>query len=126
MVRISTDLPAPEPPTKPRISPRQTSRSTASSTMRSPKPTMTPRTSMIVSRCPLTAIAHIPIEAKKMANRPSSTITRKIDSTTDAVVCRPSDSALPLHLEALHAGDDADHQRHERRLDHADLEGVER
>jgi hypothetical protein len=30
-----------------------------------------------------------------MANRPSSTITRKIDFTTDAVVCRPSDSALP-------------------------------
>ena len=61
-----------------------------------------------------------------MANRPSSTITRKIDSTTEAVVCRPSDSALPLTAKALDAGHHADHQRHERRLDHADLEGVER
>src|SRR6188768_4251996 len=39
---------------------------------------------------------HIPIEAKKIANKPSSTITRKIDFTTDVVVCWPSDSALPL------------------------------
>src|SRR5262249_46496942 len=39
---------------------------------------------------------YIPIEAKKIANRPSSTITRKIDLTTDVVVCLPSDSALPL------------------------------
>ena len=29
---------------------------------------------------------YIPIEAKKIANRPSSTITRKIDFTTEAVV----------------------------------------
>jgi hypothetical protein len=39
---------------------------------------------------------YIPIDAKKTANRPSSTITRKIDFTTEVVVCRPSDSALPL------------------------------
>src|SRR5215471_17985977 len=38
---------------------------------------------------------YIPMEAKNTANRPSSTITRKIDFTTDVVVCRPSDSALP-------------------------------
>src|SRR5215469_2392896 len=38
---------------------------------------------------------HIPIDAKNTANSPSSTITRKIDFTTDVVVCRPSDSALP-------------------------------
>src|SRR4051794_6953703 len=44
----------------------------------------------------LHARAHIPIAAKKMANRPSSTITRKIDLTTEVVVCSPSDSALPL------------------------------
>ena len=31
-----------------------------------------------------------------MANRPSRTMTRKIDFTTEAVVCRPSDSALPF------------------------------
>src|SRR6266851_3332872 len=39
---------------------------------------------------------YIPIDAKKIANRPSSTITRKIDFTTDVVVCLPSDSALPF------------------------------
>src|SRR6266850_5696209 len=38
---------------------------------------------------------YIPIDAKNTANSPSSTITRKIDLTTDAVVCLPSDSALP-------------------------------
>ena len=65
---------------------------------------------------------HIPIEAKKMANRPSSTITRKIDFTTEAVVCSPSELGAALHVQALGAGDDADHERHERRLDHADLE----
>src|SRR5215469_8754519 len=46
---------------------------------------------------------YIPIEAKKIANRPSSTITRKIDFTTDAVVCAPSDSALPLTLNPSQA-----------------------
>src|SRR5262249_47049442 len=39
---------------------------------------------------------HIPIDAKNTANRPSSTMTKKIDFTTDVVVCNPSDSALPL------------------------------
>src|SRR6516225_4079547 len=39
---------------------------------------------------------YIPIDAKKTANSPSSTMTRKIDFTTEVVVCLPSDSALPL------------------------------
>src|ERR1700733_9509994 len=39
---------------------------------------------------------HIPIDAKKIANSPSRTITRKIDFTTEVVVCLPSDSALPF------------------------------
>src|SRR5258708_23416365 len=39
---------------------------------------------------------YIPIDAKKTANNPSSTITRKIDFTTEVVVCLPSDSALPF------------------------------
>ena len=38
---------------------------------------------------------HIPIEAKKIANTPSITMTKKIPFTTDEVVCWPSDSALP-------------------------------
>jgi hypothetical protein len=44
------------------------------------------------------AMRHIPMEAKNMAKSPSSTITRKIDFTTEAVVCSPSDSALPFTL----------------------------
>src|SRR5258707_10789887 len=39
---------------------------------------------------------YIPIDAKNTANSPSSTITRKIDFTTEVVVCLPSDSPLPL------------------------------
>src|SRR4029078_8918939 len=39
---------------------------------------------------------YIPIDGKTTANRPSSTITRKIDLPTDVVVCLPSDSALPF------------------------------
>ena len=38
---------------------------------------------------------HIPIDAKKIANTPSMTMTKKIPCTTEEVVCWPSDSALP-------------------------------
>src|SRR5581483_12185039 len=38
---------------------------------------------------------HIPIAAKKMANTPSITMTKKMPFTTEAVVCWPSDSAEP-------------------------------
>src|ERR1700710_2296042 len=41
---------------------------------------------------------HIPIDAKNTAKAPSSTMTRKIDLTTEIVVCLPRDSALPLTL----------------------------
>ena len=41
---------------------------------------------------------HIPIEAKKIANRPSSTITRKIDWTTEAVV-KTEGFGAALHAE---------------------------
>ena len=125
MVRISTDLPAPEAPTNPRISPRNTSTHSPSSTTASPKPTTRSRT-LITASLPPSAIAHIPIEAKNIANRPSSTITRKIDLTTESVVLRPSDSVEPLTSSPCDAGDDADHQRHERRLDQADREIIER
>src|SRR2546421_6268410 len=39
---------------------------------------------------------YIPIDAKNTANSPSRTMTRKIDLTTEVVVCFPSDSALPF------------------------------
>src|SRR5215475_3423246 len=42
------------------------------------------------------AHCHMPIDAKNIAKMPSSTMTRKIDLTTDVVVCIPSDSALPF------------------------------
>ena len=42
------------------------------------------------------SVCYIPIEAKITANTPSRTITKKMALTTDTVVCRPSDSALPL------------------------------
>ena len=69
---------------------------------------------------------HIPIDAKNIANTPSITITKNIPFTTDDVVCWPSNSALPLHRKPLDAGDDPDHRRHHRRLDHADGEVIDR
>ena len=95
MVRVSTDLPAPEGPTKPRISPRLTSRSSPSSTLRRAElhgDVAHPDDGVGAFR---RAMAHIPIAAKKMANTPSITMTKKIPFTTDDVVCWPSDSALP-------------------------------
>ena len=59
-----------------------------------------------------------------MAKRPSRTMTMKIDFTTDDVVWRPSDSARALHRQALGAGDDADHEGHEGRLDEPNHECV--
>src|ERR1700730_17070767 len=44
------------------------------------------------------AHGHIPIAAKNMAKNPSSTMTRKIDLTTEAVVLSPSEAALPSTL----------------------------
>ena len=63
--------------------------------------------------------------AKNIAKSPSSTMTMKMDLTTESVTFWPSDSAEPRDREAFDRGDQADHQRHERRLDQADLEGVE-
>src|SRR5262249_42653620 len=54
------------------------------------------RTPITLSLPAGTSIRYFPIEAKNTANTPSMTITKKIDLTTDTVVCRPSDSALPL------------------------------
>src|ERR1700744_4090030 len=49
MVRVSTDLPAPDGPTNPKISPRLTSRSRPSSTRVEPNCTVMPRTRMMAS-----------------------------------------------------------------------------
>ena len=121
MVRSSTDLPPPEAPTRPRISPRRTSSDRwSSTTRRRTRPRGRARGS------PWSSAASIALTSRSRRRRwrtaPSSTITRKIDFTTEVVVCRPSDFGAALHPQAFAAGDDADHQRHERRLDHADLE----
>ena len=94
MVRVSTDLPAPEGPTKPRISPRLTSRLSPSSTLvRAELHRDVANPDDGVGR--FGGHRHIPIEAKKIANTPSITMTKKMPFTTDEVVCCPSDSALP-------------------------------
>src|SRR5665213_3026374 len=49
MVRVSTDLPAPEGPTRPRISPRLTSRLSPPSTRVEPNCTVMSRTRMMAS-----------------------------------------------------------------------------
>ena len=85
IVRNNTVLPLPEPPTRPRTSPRRMSSDNRSSTVWSPNPTTRSRTSMIGSPACCT-MPHIPIDAKYMAKSPSSTITRKMDFTTEAVV----------------------------------------
>ena len=59
---------------------------------------------------------------RNTANAPSSTMTRKIDLTTEIVVCLAEGFRASLDPQTLAACDDADDQRHERRLDHSDLE----
>ena len=53
-------------------------------------------------------------------------MTRKIDFTTEFGGLGAERFRAALHLQALDAGDQPDDQRHERRLDDADFEGLER
>ena len=108
-VRSSTDLPPPDAPTTPRISPRRTSSERWSSTI------CVAEADHEVAHLDRRLVAsgasigdHIPIEAKKMANTPSSTMTRKIDFTTEAVVCSAERFGAALDAQAFAAGDDAD------------------
>ena len=120
MVRSSTDLPVPDPPTRPTISPRNTSKSRLSWMMLSPNCVRTPRSFSTTSRPSRWStswppskqlgrrgllgmllrrgggIGHHTFASRKMIeNIASSTITQKIDSTTDLVVSWPTLSALP-------------------------------
>ena len=112
MVRSSTDLPAPDPPTKPTISPRNTSKSRLLWTTLSPNCVRTPRSFSTTSRPSRwsTSLAafqrslprgcvlrppHTFASRKMMENTASSTMTQKIDSTTERVVSWPTLSALP-------------------------------
>ena len=103
MVRSSTDLPPPDAPTRPRISPApHVEREVIEhDVLAEADHEVMHRDGVSVGP---SVHSHIPIEAKKMANTPSRTITRKIDLTTEVVVCSPSDSALPLtRRPSLHA-----------------------
>ncbi len=53
---------------------------------------------------------YIPIDAKKTAKHPSSTITRKIDFTAEVVVCLRANSSSPSRARS--AGNDADRDEH--------------
>ena len=89
MVRSSTDLPVPEPPTTPSTSPRRTSRSRPSCTVCVAEPVdeAAHPDHDIVGLC-----RHVQIRSieNRIENTASATITRKIDSTTDWVVSRPT------------------------------------
>src|SRR5215471_5314609 len=116
MVRVRTDLPAPEAPTKPRISPRYTSSVTPLRILLPLSSTTRSRTSMTDSL----AISHP---------------DRREEHGEDAVEHDDQEDRFhhrvrgllaerfgaSLNLQAFHACHDADHQRHERRLDHSYL-----
>src|ERR1700721_344598 len=115
MVRVSTDLPAPDGPTKPRISPRLTSRSRPSSTLVEPNCTEISRTRMMAS-----AISG----ASSHSDRGEEDRKYAVhdDDEEDALHHRRGGVlaqrfGTALHRESLAAGDDADHRRHHRRLD---------
>src|ERR1700710_800746 len=130
MVRVSTDLPAPDGPTKPRISPRLTSRLRPSSTRVAPNCTVMSRTRMMASETS---------GARSLTGVMSHSDRRKEDRKH---AIHHDDEEDPLHhrrrgvlserfstaldREPLDAGDDPDHRRHHRRLDDADGEMIDR
>ena len=141
IVRSRTDLPVPEPPTSPTISPRKTSKSSLSWMTLSPNCVRTPRSRSTTSRpslmvdelAALRAAArlvsvpgssrHQTFASRKMIeNTASSTMTQKIDSTTDLVVSWPDALGAAADLQALEAADGGDDQAEDRRLDHAGIE----
>src|ERR1700684_2998166 len=124
MVRVSTDLPAPEGPTKPRISPRWTSRSSPSSTLVAPNRTEISRTRMMAS-AGSGAMSH--------SDRGEEDREHAVhDDDEEDTLHHRSGGVLAerfgaaLDREPLDAGDDADHRRHDRRLDQADGEMIDR
>ena len=145
IVRSSTDLPVPEPPTTPRISPRMTSRSRSSWMTWSPNwvrsraldhdvsavawsTTSSRASSSTSSRIPRRCHRHHAQPSGRRSRRTRRARSRrKIDSTTALVVSSPTFLGAARDLHALEA---ADHARsisaEHRRLDHADPEVPER
>ena len=95
MVRISTDFPPPEAPTS-RGSRPCGRRATDGPAQSGGQIRRRGRVTRIAGWVATTVMATFRSMQRTSANTPSSTMTRKIDFTTEAVVCRPSDSALPL------------------------------
>src|SRR6202041_430734 len=124
MVRVSTDLPAPDGPTKPRISPRWTSRSRPSSTLVDPNCTEISRTRMMASAIS-GAMSHSDRGEKdrKYAVHDDDE-ENPLHHRRGGVLSKRFGTAL--HREPLDAGNDADHRRHHRRLDDADGEMIDR
>src|SRR5690606_39047305 len=147
--RISTDLPEPEPPTTPMISPRYTSRSSPSCTVCAPNRLTSPRTETIASRLsgsgifvkarppslPRQARLRIPNPKSRIPAFPSPIHVHEPDRRQRVEHDHQRDrlhhargGALAhrlrgaLDLQALQAADQADHQREQRRLGHADQE----
>ena len=107
MVRSSTDLPLPEPPTMPNTSPARMSASRPSCTTWAPNRFTMPRTAMI-------GVHQMSSSMKITANTASARITRKIDCTTAAVVSRPSSREEVAHLHAAQRSDQRDQDREHR------------
>src|SRR6266487_5163551 len=120
MVRISADLPWPEPPTKPRTSPRNTSSESWLRMRALPKPTTRSRTRMAT---PFVAadISSFPDRREEHGEQAVEHDDEKDRFHHRGGGVQAERFRAALDLEALDAGDDADHQRHERRLDHAAL-----
>src|ERR1700688_4182544 len=124
MVRVSTDLPAPDGPTKPRISPRLTSRLSPSSTRVDPNCTVMSRTRMMASEISGAmshpdrgeedrkhAVHHYD-EENSLHHRGRRVLTERFSAALDR--------------KPLDAGHDPDHGGHDRRLDDADGEVIDR
>src|ERR1700693_1651060 len=121
IVRKRTDLPPPDAPTRPRISPRRTSSERWSSTIRSPKPTTRSRTRIAIP----SASAFMALHSNRREKYGEYAVEN--DHEEDRLHYRrrrlhAERFGATLHAQALAAGHDADHQRHEWGLDHADLE----
>src|SRR5689334_23457456 len=124
MVRVSTDLPAPEAPTNPRISPRYTSSVTPLRIRWPLRSTIRSRTS-ITGVFEFVAISHSDGGEEHGKNAVEDNDEKdRLDHRIGRLLAERFGAAL--NLQPLHARDNADDERHEWRLDHADFERVDR
>src|SRR5436309_3884049 len=120
MVRVSTDFPAPDGPTKPRISPRLTSRSSPSRTLVDPNCTAMSRTRMMAF-CTSAAMSHSDRGEKDREHAIHHDDKENSFHHRGGRVL-PKRFGAALHRKPLDTGYNADHRSHHRRLDDADSE----